>query len=65
MNVLQPTFIVNYTGKQIDEAINFFNTSVAEVYDSTKNYVVDDFVIYDGFLYQCLEDCTGTWDISK
>ena len=42
-----------FTGHQIDAAVNFVHTQVAEPFDFHKAYVVDDLVVYDGFLYQC------------
>jgi len=37
-----------------------------EEYDSTKTYNTNDYVVYDGALYRCLDDnTTGTWDNTK
>jgi len=42
-------------------------TQVAEPFSSSSTYAVDDFVVYNGFLYQCITAVTdaGAWDSSK
>lgn len=41
------------------------NLNLAEEYDSTSNYAVDDYVIYESVLYKCIASTTGTFDSTK
>lgn len=37
----------------------------ADYYDTTHNYSVDDYTVYDNTLYQCTQSTTGTFDPNK
>ena len=41
------------------------NLNLAEEYDSTSTYAVDDYVIYESVLYKCIGTTTGTFDSTK
>ena len=41
------------------------NLNLAEEYDSTSTYAVDDYVIYESVLYKCIASTTGTFDSTK
>lgn len=41
------------------------NLNLAEEYDSTSTYAVDDYVIYESALYKCIASTTGTFDSTK
>ena len=41
------------------------NLNLAEEYDSTSTYAVDDYVIYESVLYKCIATTTGTFDSTK
>ena len=41
------------------------NLNLAEEYDSTSTYAVDDYVIYESVLYKCTGTTTGTFDSTK
>ena len=41
------------------------NLNLAEEYDSTSTYAVDDYVIYESALYKCIGTTTGTFDSTK
>lgn len=36
-----------------------------DTYDTGKNYVVDDFVVYQKELWRCVEATTGAWNEEK
>lgn len=57
----------SYSYSQIEKAINFVLTQVAIPFSTLATYDVDDFVVYDGFLYQCTTAIAvaGDWDASK
>jgi len=38
---------------------------LADFYETTKAYVVDDYAAYNGALYQCIEATQGDWDTTK
>ena len=59
------TYKSNYTVKEIEQMVKFYTESVAGIFNTSTSYVVDDFVIYDGFLYQCITPTTGEWDSTK
>lgn len=37
---------------------------IADDFDATKSYAVDDYVVYEGTLYKCTTDHTGEWNAS-
>ena len=41
------------------------NLNLAEEYDSTSTYAVDDYVIYESVLYKCIGTTTGSFDSTK
>lgn len=41
------------------------NLNLADEYDSTSTYAVDDYVIYESVLYKCIGTTTGTFDSTK
>lgn len=41
------------------------NLNLADEYDSTSTYAVDDYVIYESVLYKCIASTTGTFDSTK
>lgn len=41
------------------------NLNLAEEYDSTSTYAVDDYVIYESVLYKCISATTGAFDSTK
>ena len=41
------------------------NLNLAEEYDSTSTYAVDDYVIYESVLYKCIGTTTGAFDSTK
>lgn len=41
------------------------NLNLAEEYDSTSTYAVDDYCIYESVLYKCTASTTGTFDSTK
>lgn len=41
------------------------NLNLAEEYDSTSTYAVDDYVIYESVLYKCIASTTGAFDSTK
>lgn len=41
------------------------NLNLAEEYDSTSTYAVDNYVIYEGKLYKCIASTTDTFDPTK
>ena len=41
------------------------NLNLAEEYDSTSTYAVDDYVIYESVLYKCIATTTGAFDSTK
>ncbi len=49
----------------IDTVMNASQNSIAEPYDSTETYNEGDMVMYELYLYRCLEETTGTWDATK
>ena len=53
IQVLNP-YVSSYSGEQIDRAINFVHTQIAEPFNTKITYQLDDFVVYEGLLYQCV-----------
>lgn len=51
----------------IDEIMHNAQISIAEAYDSTQTYDVDDVVMYDGLLYKCITaiSVAEAWDSTK
>jgi len=45
---------LNCSGSLFDDAVKFCLQSVAPVYDSTLRYAIDDIVMHDSILYQCI-----------
>ena len=41
------------------------NLNLAEEYDSTSTYAVDDYCIYESVLYKCTASTTGSFDSTK
>jgi hypothetical protein len=71
-NLNKPTFaeladVRTFNGNMdiIDTVMNASQNSIAEPYDSTKTYNEGDMVMYELYLYRCLEETTGTWDATK
>jgi hypothetical protein len=71
-NLTKPTFseladvrAINGNMDTIDDVMNASQNSIAEPYDSTKTYNEGDMVMYELYLYRCLEETTGTWDATK
>ena len=56
------SFISDYRGNMdiIDKQMG--NKNIAEEYDNTQTYAVDDYVIYDGDLYKCTTAVTSAED---
>lgn len=49
----------------VKEIADKSNLNLAEEYDSTSTYAVDDYVIYESVLYKCISATTGTFDSTK
>lgn len=49
----------------VKDIVDFANHNVAEEYDSTSTYAVDDYCIYESVLYKCIGTTTGTFDSTK
>lgn len=49
----------------VKDIVDFANLNLAEEYDSTSTYAVDDYVIYESVLYKCIGTTTGTFDSTK
>lgn len=49
----------------VKDITNKSNLNLAEEYDSTSTYAVDDYVIYESVLYKCIASTTGTFDSTK
>ena len=71
-NLNKPTFaeladVRTFNGNMdiIDTVMNATQNSIAEPYDSTETYDEGDMVMYELYLYKCLEETTGTWDATK
>lgn len=71
-NLNKPTFaeladVRTFNGNMdiIDTVMNASQNSIAEPYDSTETYDEGDMVMYELYLYKCLEETTGTWDATK
>lgn len=71
-NLNKPTFseladVRTFNGNMdiIDDVMNASQNSIAEPYDSTKTYNEGDMVMYELYLYRCLDETTGTWDATK
>ena len=57
----------SYASKKttVKEVTNLANLNLAEKYDSTSSYAVDDFCIYESVLYKCTASTTGAFDSTK
>jgi hypothetical protein len=71
-NLTKPTFseladvrAINGNMDIIDDVMNASQNSIAPPYDSTESYSEGDMVMYELYLYKCLEETTGTWDATK
>lgn len=49
----------------VKDIVQFANQNIADEYDSTSTYAVDDYVIYESVLYKCIGTTTGTFDSTK
>ena len=49
----------------VKDITDISNLNLAEEYDSTSTYAVDDYVIYESVLYKCIGTTTGTFDSTK
>ena len=49
----------------VKEIVDFANQNIADEYDSTSNYAVGDYVMYESALYKCTASTTGTFDPTK
>lgn len=49
----------------VKDIVQFANQNIADEYDSTSTYAVDDYVIYESVLYKCIASTTGTFDSTK
>jgi len=61
------TWKSSYTYTQIEQALTFALTQVAVPFSTSSTYAVDDVVVYEGFLYQCITavSVAGAWDSTK
>ena len=59
------TYSSTKTINEFENAIEIFNNTIADFFNETTSYIIDDFVIYEGNLYQCINDCIGTWNSSN
>lgn len=56
----------NTNWNKADTIMHASQVSLADAYDSAETYNTDDVVMYEFFMYKCLEDeVTGTWDPTK
>lgn len=51
--------------KDVDIVGKANQSSIANAYSTTTNYVRGDYVMYQNTLYKCLQATTGTWDATK
>ena len=57
---------LNYNADRYDAILHASQVSLADAYDATQTYNTDDVVMYEFYMYKCLEDnVTGTWDSTK
>ena len=49
----------------VKDITDISNLNLAEEYDSTSTYAVDDYVIYESALYKCIGTTTGAFDSTK
>lgn len=49
----------------VKDITDISNLNLAEEYDNTSTYAVDDYVIYESVLYKCIGTTTGTFDSTK
>ena len=59
------TYSSTKTINEFENAIEIFNNTIADFFNETTSYIIDDFVIYEGNLYQCINNCIGTWNSSN
>ena len=58
--------VLNRNSDKIDTILHASQVSIADAYDDTATYNTGDVVMYEFFLYECLDDnVTGTWDSTK
>ena len=58
--------VLNRNSDKIDTIMHASQVSIADAYDENATYNTGDVVMYEFFLYICLEDnVTGTWDATK
>ena len=58
---------LNDNFEDIDEIMHNAQISIADAYDSTQTYDVDDVVMYEGLLYKCITaiSVAEAWDSTK
>ena len=58
--------VLNRNSDKIDTIMHASQVSIADAYDENATYNTGDVVMYEFFLYICLDDnVTGTWDATK
>lgn len=58
--------VLNRNSDKIDTIMHASQVSIADAYDENATYNTGDVVMYEFFLYECLDDnVTGTWDATK